>query len=531
MKSLYRSWKLFLFSLKRERFMALSWVLGLSAFSIILAIGMGNLFDDASRKALVITLNNPGIISMMGPVYGADNYTIGAMYANTMFLWVAMAVAVMNIFLIVGLTRADEEEGRRELLSAYPVGRSAPLVSAFITAILVNMCLGIFHFAGFMAVNNKSMDLKGNLIYALSLVLFGLVFAGVTAVFSQLSSTARGAMVFSFGALGVFYMLRAAGDISNETLSLISPLGLMQRTKVFTSNEITPLLILLAEAIVLMILAELLNRRRDMGSGLLSERSGRKNASSALKSVSGLTGRLLRTPMIIWLFVIFIFAAAYGTVLGDLEDFVSKNPFYQKIIGTSTKYSFPMMFVSMVNSIMTFLAAIPVVSSVLGLNKEENSGRIDHVLSRPVSRTGYFIRFICFAFILSIILQLANAFGLYASASAVLEDKIELSFFLKSSLVYLPAVWIIASIAILLYGLYPKAVNGVWAFLGYSFWIIFLGRVIDLPEWVKNISPFNFIPRLPEDSITWSTLIIMTLIAVILTVTGVMAYRKRDLAG
>ncbi len=98
MNRFYNTKKLTAFTLKRERIISTLWIICLSAFSISLAIGMGNMFNQDSRNALVLTLNNPGVIAMMGPVYGAENYTVGAMYANTMFIWTAITIAIMNIF-------------------------------------------------------------------------------------------------------------------------------------------------------------------------------------------------------------------------------------------------------------------------------------------------------------------------------------------------------------------------------------------------------------------------------------------------
>ena len=113
------------FMLRRERVVSTVWVLGLAAFSIILAAGISRGFDDAARQALAITLQNPSAVVMMGPVYGADNYTVGAMYNNTILLWVMIVVAVMNIFLVIRHTRRDEERGRQELIRSLPTGRLA----------------------------------------------------------------------------------------------------------------------------------------------------------------------------------------------------------------------------------------------------------------------------------------------------------------------------------------------------------------------------------------------------------------------
>lgn len=68
-------------------------------------------------------------------------------------------------------------------------------------------------------------------------------------------------------ALGFLYLLRGAGDIGNETLSYISPLGLAQRTQAFVENNWFPIPILLTEAAAVTAGAFALNGHRDVRQG------------------------------------------------------------------------------------------------------------------------------------------------------------------------------------------------------------------------------------------------------------------------
>jgi len=137
--------------------MSAVWIVCLVLFSVALASGMEGMFDDAARQALAITLENPGIIAMMGPVYGVDNYTVGAMYSNCMLLWVALTVAVMNIFLVVRHTRADEERGCAEVVRSLPTGRLSNLNATMLTAIIINATLALLTGLGIAALRIESM--------------------------------------------------------------------------------------------------------------------------------------------------------------------------------------------------------------------------------------------------------------------------------------------------------------------------------------------------------------------------------------
>lgn len=524
------SGRLVRFILRRERTMSIIWIVCLVAFSVSLANGMESMFDDAARQALAITLQNPGIIAMMGPVYGADNYTVGAMYSNTMLIWVIIAVAVMNIFLVIRHTRGDEERGRAEMIRSLPTGRLSILNSTLITAFIVNAILALLTGFGIFLLGVESMSFSGSMLYGAALGVSGFLFAAIAALFSQLSASSRGATGYSFFALGVLYMLRATGDIGNEALSLISPLGLAQRSQIYVENYWWPILILLIESIIITIAAYALCGVRDIDQGFIPARPGRKEASPILSSPFGLAFRLLRNSLIIWIVIMFVLGASYGAVLGDIEAFVAESEFYQMILGMNGEYSGSEMFASFVSTIASLLCLIPLLSAALKLRSEEKDGHTEQVLSKPVSRGKYLTGYIVLSFAVSVILQFVSAAGLFISASVVLDEPIAFSFLLRASMVYLPALWVMIGCAVLLIGSLPKATSLMWAYFAFSFFTVFLGRMISLPEWLPKLTPFGHIPQLPVDSVNLVTLAVLTMIAALLTIVGSVFYRRRDVS-
>ena len=67
---------------------------------------------------------------LSGPGYGTTNYTLGAMMANELSVRGHAGDAIMSLLLVVRHTRAEEEDGRAELVRAGAVGRRAPLAAA-----------------------------------------------------------------------------------------------------------------------------------------------------------------------------------------------------------------------------------------------------------------------------------------------------------------------------------------------------------------------------------------------------------------
>ena len=515
--------------IRRERIISALWLISLLLFLVSLAAGVGDMFDDTARVALAETLKNPGMVALMGPVYGADNYTIGAMYSNTMFLWVALAVAAMNIFLVVRHTRADEEKGRAEVIRSLPTGRLALLNATMLTALAVNVILAVLTGLGIASVGVETLDIMPSMLYGAALGAFGLFFAGVAALFSQLSSSSRGAIGYSFAALCAVFVLRAVGDVGNEALSLISPLGLVQRSQLYVENILWPVIAVFAEAVLVSVVAFALNAIRDIDQGFISARPGRPGASPLLRSSFGLAFRLLRNSIIAWAIVLFCLAASYGTVLPDIEMFVEESLFYQMVIGANAEYSTLEMFTATVNVIAALVAVVPLLVITLRPRTEEREGRAEVVLAGPVSRDNFLAGYITPAFAASILFPVVSALGLYVSSVAVLEEPIALDFLLRANLVFVPALWVMIGVAVLLIGVLPKASGAIWAFFGFSFFTEFVGRMLALPEWLSKVTPFGYIPILPVDDIDLVTLSVVSAIGLALTLVGSVFYEKRDL--
>jgi len=517
------------FILRRERIVSAVWLACLILFSYTLASGMGEMFDAPARQALAETMKNPAMIAMMGPVYGAGNYTVGAMYSQTMFLWVAMTVAAMNIFLVVRHTRADEERGRAEVVRSLPTGRLATLNAAMITALIVNIILAVFTGLGIASVGEESMGFGPAMLYGAALGIFGLFFAAAAALFSQLSASSRGAIGYSFIALGALYMLRAAGDVGSEALALISPLGLIQRPQFFVENNVLPVLIVFIEAVAVAAAAYILNAVRDIDQGFISARPGRAGGSKLLRTSSGLALRLMRNSMIAWVVVLFCLGASYGTILPDIDMFIEESEFYQLVVGANDEYTHMEMFSTTINIIAAVFAIVPIMTIALRPRTEEREGRAEQILAKPVSREKYLAGYVIPAFLLSVLLQLASVFGLYMASVAFLDEPLSLIFLLEANMVYLPALWAMIGLAVFLTGLLPRATSFIWAYFGFSFFAVFMGRMMDLPSFLPKLSPFGFIPQLPVDEVNFTTLLILTVVALSLTLIGTIFYERRDM--
>jgi len=531
------------FMLKRESIISTMWIAVLVLFSAALAPGLGGMFDDASRAIFAATFDNPVMIAMMGPVYGAGNYTAGAMYTGMMLLWIIIGVAVMNVFLVARHTRADEEKGRIEVVRSLPAGRLATLNAAMVTAVLVNAAMGLLMGLGLAVMGVENMGWDGSMLYGAAVFASGLVFAAVTALFCQLSASGSGAKGYSFLALGVFYMLRAAGDMQgNEILSCVSPLGLALRAQAYIENRWWPVLVLLLEFIMITAVAYWLNSIRDLDQGFIHARPGKKEASFLLRSPFGLAWRLLGKTIYIWLIIMFILGASYASVIGDINTFVGDSPQYLEILGMPAEYVATLSdaakeamvqkyFMSFVASMMALICIVPLLNVALKPRSEEKEDRAEHVLARVVPRTKYLAGYTALAYAASVLIQFATVIGIYSAAVPLMGEAnpFPIRELLKANLAYLPALWVMIGAAVLLTGLLPKASGVVWGYYGFVCFASFMGEVIGLPDWLLRIAPLKNVSQVLLVDLDFIPLIVMTGIAVMFTTVGFSFYRKRDL--
>lgn len=521
------------FIVKRDRVRLFVWLAALAGFVIAFIPVFYNMFGEGAggvmeKSVMVEMMKNPAMIAIVGPVYGAANYTTGAMYANFMLVFSAMIAAVMNIFLVARHTRHDEELGRLEVIRSLPVGRLSNYTSTMSVVVILNVVLTVLTGLGMFLVRQDGMNFNGCMLFAACLGVTGLFFAAVTAIFCQLSANNKTATTAALFFMLILYMLRAAGDMKSETLSRISPLGLILRTKTFVSNHWWPVLVVGGISIVLMVLAAYLAGIRDLGRGLFPEKPGRRHASALLSSPYGLAFKLLRNMIIIWAVTIFVLAGMYGSVFGDIDSFLSSNATLKAIFLTNPKFSAVEQFMSLLMVVMSVISAIPVLSFVGKVASEEKQGHAENIFGKSVSRHAQLLSYLIPTLVMGALFQLLTALGFWSVGSVVLDTVPSLGIFLKAAFIYLPGIYVFVGLSVFLTAYLPGKTTLAYAYLAYSFFMVYLGKIAGFPEWTTKTTPFGFISQYPIEKVHVLPLVVLSLIAVVLGALGFIGYRKRD---
>lgn len=518
------------FMLRRDRLRLLIWPLGVA---LLYAGALGEytiLGDDpeamTARAALMTT---PAMIAMAGPGYGVDDYTAGAAVANELILWLTLTLAVMSILQVVRHTRAEEESGRSELVRAGAVGRHASSVAALLQVLIANVFIAVLSALVMVAYG---FDAAESLTMTSSIALGALVFGAVALVAAQAMEHGRGATGLSLAVLGAAYCLRAIGDIQEEHgswLSWLSPIGWVQQTRVFVDMRWWPLGLCAAAILLLIALAAVLGSRRDFGAGLVAVRGGRSAAAPSLTGPFALAWIQQRSGLLWTTLGLGLMWFASGSVLEavpDMAESVADNPVYAAILGQSE------------DMIRTFLgvfglyaatgAAAYAAAMSLRVKGEEESGRAELTLAKPVGRVRWFASGVAWALIGTVVVQVSGVLALWAGATLSGVGEPGFGDYLELALAYLPALAVVVGLAAALYAWAPRLTGVVWVLFGYMFVVGMFADLFDLPDWARGISPFWWVGSPMVDGVDAAHLWGLSGVAVVLLVLAFTGFRRRD---
>jgi ABC-2 type transport system permease protein len=95
--------------------------------------------------------------------------------------------------------------------------------------------------------------------------------------------------------------------------------------------------------------------------------------------------------------------------------------------------------------------------------------------------------------------------------------------------VQLPAVWVLAALAVALAGALPRIAGAAWGGLATCLLILLFGGAVQLDQWVLDISPFTHLPHVPGSPVTALPLVVLLAVAAALAALGAFGLRRRDI--
>ncbi|MQA97358.1 MAG: ABC transporter permease [Streptosporangiales bacterium] len=516
--------------LRRDRVILPIWVFWMSVMPVFTTASFRELYPDESKLAAFAQTmtDNPSLTALYGPVYSP---TVGGLVAWRMSLLIVV-LGIISALVVIRHTRTEEEAGRRELIGATVIGRHAGMAAALIVTILADLVVGAV-----VALTMAASDVPvaGSVAFGVQLAAFGILFAAAAAFGAQLTEGAGSARAILLGAIGVTFVLRMVGNLSGEDgplhwLVQASPLGWVQELRAFADERWWVLAPVGGLAVVLIVVAVVLQGRRDIAAGLLPTRLGPANAAPGLRSPFALAWRLHRGLLLGWVIGFAVFGSLFGSLGETVNDMLEESPELAQIMAalgganTLTDMLFGTLF-----GLMGLIASTYAIQAALRWRAEETNLRAEPVLATAVGRVSYALSHIVFSLLGSGLAVMVGGLGAGIVQGTIAGDAGHwVPRLLGAAAIQLPAVWMLSALTVALIGLAPNASSLSWGALGAIFVISFFGPILGLEQWVLDISPFTHLPKLPGGEVTAAPLLWLGGVLVALLLAGLAGFRRRD---
>lgn len=517
------------FALRRDRLRLPMWILGIMLATVGTAASFPATYPTAEDRAgALLTIDNPGTTALIGAVYGDGDYTYGIMVGHNLLALISVIAALMSILTLVRHTRAEEESERAELVRSAPVGRFAPAAAAVVGVVGANVVLAVVLTLGLGSLGIETVTWEGSAVFGAAVASVGLVFAGIAAVAAQLTESARTASSSAGLVLAAAFVLRALGDVNVEAFSWLSPIGWAQMTEPYFADDVAPLLLAVGAAVVLLVVAVMLSRRRDVGAGMMGTQPGPANAGAGLRGPFGLAWRLSRGTLIGWAIGLATFGLLYGPVLSEASTYLDDLPIMAEFM-PDIDASGEELFAATVVLVVAILCAIPPLQIVLRLRAEEGAGRVGPLLSTPLPRWRWLGANLVLALAGGAGLLVVTGVGLGLGAGLSMDDLTWVGASLTAALSYLPAIAVVVGLGALLLAWAPRAAAWSWALVIFAAIVAYFGGILDLPQWLMNASPFEHVPEQPAFDFAGVPLAWLSLVAAVLLGAALAGIGRRDM--
>ena len=487
---------------------------------------------EASRQQLeAVTNRDSGLAVLLGPISAVG--TVGGYTVYKIFVFLTTIGAIWALLAATRLLRGEEDAGRWQLVLAGGT-RPARATAAVLVALGSGVAVVFAATTLFTLLAGRNPDVGfgvgESVLYGLSLTVAPAVFAAVGVLTSQLGRTRRLATGLGMGVFGVAFVLRMAGDAGPDQrwLLWLTPFGWTELMRPLTGNDPWPLVPAALTVLVLAVAATALAARRDAGDGVLASRDVAPPRPRGLRSAFGLATRLELPVLVAWC----LGAMASAVVLGIIAEMTTATV-PSSMVDTLDKFgvqgSFTNQYFGLAFLFVATVVALLPASQVGAACSEEMSGRLVHVLTRPVTRAVWFGGRIVLTVGAIVVASLLAGVAAWVSARAV-GVEVDLSSMLGAGLNVVPTALVALGIGAVMVSLAPRAAAG--AVYGIVIWSVtadLLGSLVPGLGWIDRLSLFHSMALVPAESADPLTLSLTTGVAAVLCAVAVLLFTRRDI--
>lgn len=487
----------------------------------------------AERSALATAFgSNNATSALFGPA--PDLQTVGGFTVFKISMTLMVMGALWGLLTTTRLLRGEEDSGRWELLLTGQTTRRAAVVQA-----LGGLGAGLVVLWAVTAVitivtgqySNVDFALGPSMYFALSMVATAVMFVAVGALTSQLGATRRQAASYASAFLGIAYAVRMVADagVGLHGLIWVSPLGWVEELHPLTAPQPMAFVPIVVLTTVVAIIAVRLAGSRDVGASVIPEQAIGRNDMRLLSGPNALSIRMMRPTIIVWWVAIALSGLLYGLVAKSAGATISGSSVSKVFAklgapGDGTNAVLGVCFL-----ILAVLVAFIAAGQLTMARSEEESGRLDHLLVRHVSRTSWLAGRVVLA--IAVLLISGMIAGVFAWLGAISQGApVSFRTLVVAGLNLVPPALAILGVGVLMLGVRPRMASiVVYAVLAWSLLLVIAGSIGTISHWILDTSVLHQMASAPAVSPHWEANGIMVAFGVATCILGGAAFRYRDL--
>jgi ABC-2 type transport system permease protein len=450
--------------------------------------------------------------------------------------------AIWALASAAGAARGDEERGIVEAILAGGTSRTraiAARIAAFSFASLVASVAASLGLLLGAVTGQESFDagpLVGAavLLAALTVSCYSLVLLIAQLVAPRFATGTAGVVLL---ALFLVNSLSRTFD-SLATVRWLSPFRYYELSQPLSPDgnfDVPATLVLIAIAIAAGALAAVAFANRDLGSSLIRLRGrpqppayeASTNLLWQVPVIRGVYDR--RIGLLLWTAGVSVVAALFVVLTKNMVQPLLEIPGLAQYFASFVHGPIYPSFLSFIwFGFAQLLMAGFAITQVARWSAEDSDGRLELILSNPISRTQVVIERALVVAVGALCIAAVSgvAVGLESQNLAIGVDTTRLA---QASLMLVPFTLVFAAVGSLLAARLPRAtvgILGVFAFASYL--MLQFGPIFKLPDWIQNLSAFKLFGQPLTDGIDTTGLAIMVSIVIAAFAASAVAMQRRD---
>lgn len=472
---------------------------------------------DIVRAAELID-SQPAIVALYGRIVEVTSTGEVAMTKLTV-LYAAFS-SVLYILVLRRHTRVEEESGRAELIGSTVVGRDAPLLAAVVEAVGLAVLLGVLVA---LASIVGGLPTAGSVIFGAFWTGTGLVATGIGGVACQVSASARTCAGVAAGLVGADFVVRALGDATDGLgwLGWLSPLGWNTRVQAWSQPRPWVLALYVLVAAALLLLAQWLRGRRDLGSGFVSARPGRAQARAWLRGPLPLLLRGQASSLLVYGAIALVMGALFGGIAPHLQGLLSQGTAKAVLDRLGGQ------LIAALLAVFAILLTPYAISAVVHAARDEGETRLEMVLATAAPRWRWGVGVVAVAVGGIAVLLVLLGVGLWMGYGGAGGDAPWQA--LYAALGWIPACALVTALVVGCYAVGDRYAVLGWAVFGLCVAVTLIGDVLDIPHWIVRLSPYSAMPSYPAQPWEWTPIWVMATLAAVVLTGAWLRFRARDI--